>query len=158
MPTSLPTLTLPPIVIDANLAVWIVLPVVAAMGNSVDRLAQWHKQKRRIVAPDLWIAESTSVIRRLVYFKMISSEAGESAIEDLFSLGIETIPLDLPICQKAFEWATKLQQSKIYDSLYVALAEFMNAELWTADKRLYNGSRQIGIDWVHWIGEKDESI
>ncbi|RKZ48007.1 MAG: hypothetical protein DRR08_31975 [Candidatus Parabeggiatoa sp. nov. 2] len=65
------------------------------MENSVDRLAQWHKQKRRIVAPDLWIAESTSVIRRLVYFKTISLEAGERAIEDLFSLGIETIPLDL---------------------------------------------------------------
>jgi hypothetical protein len=44
----------------------------------------------------------------------------------------------------------------IYLNKYVAIAELMNAELWTADKRLYHGIKQVGIEWVHWIGEKDE--
>lgn len=155
MQTSLPTE--PPIVIDSNLAIWIVLPMMAAVDNTVDLLANWHKQGKQIVAPDLWVAEATSVIRRFVYLKAISYEQGEKAIEDLFYLGVETIPLDLQICQKAFEWANRLKQSKIYDSLYVALAEHLQAEFWTADKRLFNGARQAGALFVHWIGESEQA-
>jgi len=83
-----------------------------------------------IVAPDFWVAEATSVIRRFIYLKAISYEQGEKAIEDLFYLGVKTIPLDLQI----FEWANRLKQSKIYDSIYVAVAEHLQAEFWTADK------------------------
>ncbi|HEY83643.1 MAG TPA: type II toxin-antitoxin system VapC family toxin [Chloroflexi bacterium] len=141
-----------PIVIDSNLAVWAVLPNVA-VESTVDLLANWHRQRRRIVAPDLWLAEATSVIRRLVFHKVISPAQGKVAIDDLFSLGVETILLDQQLYQNAFEWAEKLQQSKIYDSLYVALAEHLQAELWTADKRLVNGAKQAGIRRAHWVGE-----
>jgi predicted nucleic acid-binding protein len=150
MQTSL--ITSQAVAIDSNLAVWTVLPVVAAE-DAVNRMAGWHQQQRRIVAPDLWLAEAASVIRRLVYMKIISYEEGKRAVDDLFSLGVETIPLNLQICQKAFEWARRLQQSKIYDSLYMALAEHLKAEFWTADKRLFNGAKQAGITWIHWIGE-----
>jgi len=35
----------------------------------------------------------------------------------------------------------------------MAVAEQMGLPLWTADQRLVNGTRQIGVTWVHWIGE-----
>lgn len=140
------------VVIDSNLAVWTVLPSVA-QEDVVDLFVTWHKQGKRIVAPDLWLSESTSVIRRLVFHKIISPAQGKTAIDDLFSLGVETTPLDKVLCQRAFEWAERFRQAKIYDSLYVALAEQLGAELWTADKRLVNRAAQIGVTWIHWVGE-----
>lgn len=140
------------IVIDANLAVWAVLPNVAEE-NVLDLFTDWHKASVTMHAPELWLAEATSVIRRLVYHKLISLEQGEAAMEDLFALGIETVHLDLELYQQAFKWAERLRQSKIYDSLYIALAEHLHAELWTADKRLVNAVNQLGENWIHWVGE-----
>ena len=142
------------IVIDANVAVWVVLPMVAEEA-ALDLLADWHHQNKRIVAPEFWLAEVASVIRRLMYHKVITSVQGEVAVEDLFALGVETVPLDLDLCRKAFRWAERLQHSKIYDSLYLALAEHLQAEFWTGDKRLANGARQRGVNWVYWIGENE---
>lgn len=56
------------------------------------------------------------------------------------------------MCHSAFDWAEKLGQSKAYDSFYLALAETLRAPLWTADRRLANAARQIGISWVHAVG------
>src|SRR5438477_244782 len=68
-------------------------------------------------------------------------------------IGVETIPMDAPLCQAAFEWAGRLNQVRAYDGFYLALAEQLKAEFWTADKRLANAVQQIGANWVHWIGE-----
>ncbi len=40
------------IVVDANVAVWVVIPVIAEI-PTVDRLEQWHQQQRKILAPGL---------------------------------------------------------------------------------------------------------
>jgi len=141
------------IVIDANIAVWTVLPSVAEK-NVLDLWSDWYGQSKRIVAPDLWMAESVSVIRRLIFNKIILQTEGEEAINDLFALGVEIIFSDKQLCQNAFKWSERLQQSKIYDSLYVALAEQLQAEFWTADRRLVNGAKQVGVEWIHWIGEE----
>lgn len=61
------------IVVDANIAVWAVVPTLAEI-PTLDRLQQWHHQRREILAPDLWIAEAVSVIRLLISRKLISSD------------------------------------------------------------------------------------
>jgi predicted nucleic acid-binding protein len=142
------------VVIDSNVAVWAVLPKVATL-NTTNPLINWHQQGYRLVVPDFWLAEATSVIRQLVYTKTITLAEGQLAIADLFTLGVEIVPLSLELCQSAFAWATRFQQSKVYDSLYVALAEQRHAEFWTGDKRLVNRARQLKLDWVHWVGESD---
>jgi len=97
----------------------------------------------------LWLAEVVSAIRRIAHLGMISAEEGLAAIEDLFALEVEVIALDAPLCRAAFAWAGRLGQSKAYDSFYLALAEQLEAELWTADERLANSARQAGVSWVH---------
>lgn len=143
-----------PLVVDANIAVWAVVPVTAEI-PTIDRLQRWHQQQRQIISPALWIAEATSVIRLLVYKKLISPPEGKQAIEDLFRLEIQTIPLTRHLCQTALSWASKLQHARAYDSLYLALTEQENAWFWTADKRLVNGSRQHGFSQIQWIGENE---
>lgn len=97
----------------------------------------------------LWIVEATSVIRRLAYHKIILPHEGETAIEDIFALGVEIIPTDQSLCREAWKWAEQLQQARIYDSLYVALAERYQADLWTDDKRLFNALKQHKVEWVY---------
>jgi predicted nucleic acid-binding protein len=139
-------------VIDANLAVWTVLPVVAGE-NVVPRFEAWGRQGVRLAAPMLWLAEATSAIRLAVYSRAVSDQAGQAALDGLFDLEVEAVPLDAQLCRSAFEWAGRLGQARAYDGFYLALAEQLGAEFWTADRRLSNGARQVGAHWVRWVGE-----
>ena len=66
---------------------------------------------------------------------------------------LTVLSLDKPLYHAALDWADKLRQSKAYDAAYLALAESLNAEFWTADQRLVNATRALNIDWVKWIGD-----
>ena len=144
----------PTLVIDSSLAVWAVMPVVSATSvNLVERFGEWQSAQHRLVAPTLWLAECTSAIRFAVHRKAALLEEGRDAIEDLFTLGVDIISMDAPLCQAALEWAGRLGQVRAYDGFYLALAERFKAHFWTADRRLANSARQAGADWVHWIGE-----
>jgi predicted nucleic acid-binding protein len=145
----------PIVVVDANLAVWHVLPVLAPAGVKAHLMfALWVYEGTRVVAPSLWLAEYTSAVRIAVYTRVISTEKGREAIEMIPGLGIETLDMDAKMCQAAFGWAARLGQSKAYDGFYLALAERLGAEFWTADRKLANGARQAKADWVRWVGEE----
>ena len=104
-------------------------------------------------APGLWVYETTSVIRKLNALKKITTEQAGKALVILDQMPIQWITEDLQLRQAAFKWATQLRQKAAYDGFYVAAAEQLNAELWTADQALANNAQQIGIRWVHWMGE-----
>jgi predicted nucleic acid-binding protein len=143
-------------VIDSNLAVRAVLPV--SSGKELAQIREWRLRKTQLIAPDLWLAETSSAIRQMVFRKAITREEGRQAILDIFAFGVRAIPSDQRLCLAAFEWAERLGQSKIYDGLYLALTEQVSTErqevvcFWTADERLSNRARQVGIDWVRWVG------
>jgi len=80
---------------------------------------------------------------------------GRAALEDIFALQVQILPITEAIGRSAFDWAERLNQARAYDALYLALAESLPAELWTADRRLVDRARQIGVTWVRWIGEGD---
>ena len=78
-----------------------------------------------------------------------------AVLEELQTLRIHYLAPSLELHVRAWYWADRLNHSKTYDVQYIALAELERADLWTADRRLANGARQAGVDWVHWIGESD---
>ena len=53
---------------------------------------------------------------------------------------------------KALEMASRFGQGAAYDAHYLALAESLRCELWTADEKFY---RSVGQELWHlrWIGE-----
>ena len=136
------------IVVDANLAVWVIMPVVAPV-DAIDLFAGWHRQGIRLVAPALWLAECASAVRRSVYAGALSEAEGRTALEDLFALEVEILPMSLQQTRSAFEWSERLRQAQAYDGFYLALTEELGAELWTGDRRLAHGAQQAGAGWVH---------
>jgi predicted nucleic acid-binding protein len=73
-----------------------------AILNTTNHLINWHQQGYRLMVPDFWLAEATSVIRQFVYTKTITLAEGKMAVADLFTLGVEIIPLTPELCQSAF--------------------------------------------------------
>ena len=101
----------------------------------------------------LWLAECVTAIRTGVYYRAITQQEGERALEDLLGLEVELMPLTASLSRSAFEWSRRLGQSRAHDAFYVALAEERGVGLWTADRRLANAAGQTGAAWVRWIGE-----
>lgn len=139
------------VVVDANLAVYSVLrtPHSASASRVMEHLVQRGCQ---LFAPGIWWYEVTSVIHRYHFAHMISDAVAYEALEVL-TVGLGVQPVDVPV-RAAFDWATRLRQKAAYDGFYLAAAENLGAELWTADQALFNNSHQLGVRWVHWMGEE----
>jgi predicted nucleic acid-binding protein len=140
------------IAVDANLVVRAVLPANVEPAI-LERFASWRQSQVPIIAPDILLPEAVSVIRRGVFDRWISEAEGRQAVDDLFRLGVEIIPGDISLCQDALAWAGQLGQSRAYDGFYLAAAERMGAQLWTADEKLRNRAVQLGVSWVQWFDE-----
>ena len=140
------------VVVDASVSVWQVLG--SPFADKIDTLwKSWVQEGIKVCAPQLWLNEVTSAIHKVCMKKQVSEKNAREALEAVLSLGIELYDQDIDLCRKAFDWATKLNHLAAYDSFYVALAQRLNAELWTADESLYKRSNQIGVTCVRWIGE-----
>jgi predicted nucleic acid-binding protein len=142
------------LVIDASVAVWVLIPVMVPPGISVGtRLIAWRRAGITLVAPAHWLAECTSAIRGNVFMRALTAAEGRQALADLFTLPVELRPFTPALCLAAFEWSGRIRQKRAYDAFYLALAEELDTEFWSADQRLVNSARQAGMTRAHWIGE-----
>lgn len=140
------------IVIDAGIGVKTVLPIPTSL-KIIDTFTQWREAQIQIYAPAFWLIETTSVIRRYVHAGMISSHEGKTALDDLIDLKVELIDIQPSHCHTALSLAGTLNQAKAYDSFYLAVALDLSAHFYSTDKRLVNGARQQGFDWVHYVAD-----
>lgn len=138
-------------VVDANIAV----NTITRMNDSLSRF--WDRLDREQItpcAPRLWMSETATAIRSRVAQKEISSEEAAEALRAVHSLRFEILDEDEELSLRALEWAGKLGQSKAYDAFYLALAEKLAVDFWTADERLANRCRKdLKLKWVHSISE-----
>ena len=140
------------IVLDAGVVVPLILP--HPLGGAVEqRMRHWKREYYRLVSPCFMPVEVVSALRQAVYAGKFDSRQALEAVEIVMSLGIEWMTPGGDGLQSALRWAERLGQSKAYDAQYVALAEQLGAELWSADQRLINALKEQGITWAHWVGE-----
>lgn len=138
------------IVIDASatLGLFLRLPYSPA----VDRWMQaWRAEEAKLFVPTLWEYECLTGLRRAVTLKLISTQEAERMVEDLLRLEFRRTAPTLELHRSALYWAGRIGQSKVYDAQYLALAESLEAEFWTADQRLVRALQDLGVDWVHGI-------
>lgn len=145
-----------PVVVDANLAVAATLPLPYSPA-CLEAFSSWIEEDRLLLAPEFWVAEVVSGIRKTVFLLQSDPAKAEQAIDDLFQLGVEVVPLTPELCRAALRWAARLTQSKAYDGFYLALAEEREADLRTTDARLVRRAHQLGVGWVHHLEMSTEA-
>jgi predicted nucleic acid-binding protein len=136
-------------VVDANLAVALVL----ATPYSVQAQALWERwstEAVQVYAPDLWAYEVTSALRKAMSLTGMPLSEAETYLETLARLGVQLVPPTPELDRLALRWAGRLGQTVAYDAHYLALAEMLGCDFWTADRRL---AAAAGVSWVHWIGQ-----
>jgi predicted nucleic acid-binding protein len=137
-------------VIDSNLAVYCVLNTPHSE-QAARLLEQLRTRQAILYAPGLWWYEVTSVIHRYWFERLITDDIAFRASE-IITVQFDVQPVQVNL-RSAFDWASRLHQKAAYDGFYLAAAEQLGAELWTADEALVNNAQQIGTAWVHWMGE-----
>jgi predicted nucleic acid-binding protein len=76
-------------------------------------------------------------------------EEGAEALEAALALDIALYG-DADLHRRALELAQRFSLPATHDAHYLALAERLGAEFWTADRRLTRAV-QVTLPWVHWI-------
>jgi predicted nucleic acid-binding protein len=90
-------------------------------------------------APHLLDLEVTQVVRRYAAMGEIDEARGEAAIEDLLAFPVRRYLHDLFLMRV---WAPRTNL-KAFDAAYIALAEALDAELVTRDRRLEAAARSL---------------
>ena len=139
-------------VIDANFGVALVYPLPY---SSVCRrqMENWLRQGERIAAPTLWDYEVASALRKQWAQNLLSKELALAGLEQVSRLPVLRLPPERSLILSALLWAERLGQIVAYDAQYLALAEHMQAQFWTADRKLHNRCKEIGASFVQLLGE-----
>lgn len=138
------------ICVDANLALKLVL-VEEDSPQAHHLWETWVEADVEVIAPPLLAFEGTSVICNKMHRGLVPPEEAEVMFRAFHLLGVRFLYPD-GLHEKAWELARQFNRPQAYDSYYLALAEMLGLELWTADARLYNVAKHQ-LPWVRWLGD-----
>jgi predicted nucleic acid-binding protein len=133
--------------VDANLVIRL---VADPRDESVRRLwEQWDAEKRQLAAPTLLYYEVSNGLYRYQVQGFLSASAMRLALQAALSLPLHLYG-DVELHWRALDLAARFSLPTIYDAHYLALAERLGGEFWTADRRLFQAV-QMGLEWVRLV-------
>ena len=137
------------VVVDASLALkWFLseehTPLALALWD------HWQQTSDPLMAPPIFRSKVTNVLHRSVRRQLLSPPDAADVLDTLMSL----VPIHEPpgLYTRAMTIAVSLGLGSTYDSIYLALAEAENCEMWTADRKFVRAAQQR-FSQVRWIGE-----
>ncbi|HVC33638.1 MAG TPA: type II toxin-antitoxin system VapC family toxin [Chloroflexota bacterium] len=83
-----------------------------------------------------------------MHFEQLTRSQGQQALAEIAAMGVDLIAPDGAQTRHAFDWTIRLKRAPAYDSYYLALAETLGCDLWTADRRLVNA---VNLPWVRMV-------
>lgn len=136
------------ICIDAS----VILRVVLLPDNtSIQNLWQsWVSKEIQLVAPTLLFYEVTNALYQQQKNKAISPDTIWKTLELTLELPI-TLINETNLHLKAREIAMQYNLSATYDAHYLALADWMKIDFYTADIKLVNSLKPFKLKWVKGI-------
>ena len=138
------------VVVDASLAFkWLVSEENSDRAQAISRT--WANDGIQAVAPYLMPVEVANALHRRVTRGELTVSDAVRLLEHLLASGIE-LRDEQDLHVRALRLASQLQQGAVYDAHYLALAEILGCEYWTADERFYRAASSSAQD-LHWIGE-----
>jgi len=133
--------------IDANLVIRL---VADPKDEAVRRLwEQWHAERRQLAAPSLLYYEATNALYRYQRLGLMSASSVRLALKAALSLPLR-LHGDVSLHQRALGLAERFSLPAAYDAHYLALAEWLGGDFWTADRRLVQAV-QAELPWVHLV-------
>ena len=124
------------VVIDANIAINVAVPTHPYHDPALRLIQAWIDDGNELVAPPLFESEVDSFVRLNTTRGFWTPEAGLGILRIVDSLPV-TITHDSRVRLIARSIATSFDERRVYDSTYAALAQILNCEFWTADRRFY---------------------
>ena len=138
------------VVVDASLAVkWLVVEEYTQEANAL--ALRWSVEDTQMVAPHYGRIEVVNALYKRMVRGEHSLETVRSGIESLLAMDIDLHDVS-GLHVRAAELASELRQGAVYDAHYLALAESLGCELWTADRRFHRIAADAGYP-VHWVGD-----
>ena len=137
------------IVTDASLLVKLL--VIEQFSDQAERLVKfWAATGIRMAAPDFIHAEVASALYKKMSARIISLDKAMELMTRFYAMDID-FQQSSPLHRRAMELALELGQRMPYDSHYLALAESLDCDFWTADQPFYRAARP-NHPRVQWIG------
>jgi predicted nucleic acid-binding protein len=85
-----------------------------------------------------------------VYRGALTVEEADSKCDLLLAQPVQVM-IDDALLRRGFALATQFNRPTAYDAQYLAVAERLSCDFWTADERLYNAVK-TQLPWVRWLG------
>ena len=105
------------------------------------------QSEANIVAPTLLYYEVTNGLYRYQKASALPLEVVEKALAAALALPIELVS-NKELHARAKDAAAMYNLSATYDAHYLALAQWLEVDLWTADMRLVNSLKPHKLTWV----------
>ncbi len=135
------------VVLDASVAVKWCLPDENLTSQAGRLLDAYHEREMRFLVPDLFWLELANALWKAVWKSKIDAGRADRALSRVRDLGIPTVA-SFDSVPNAMQLAITHGRT-VYDSLYVALALRLHAELITADERLANAlAARFPVKWL----------
>lgn len=135
------------ICVDANLVIRL---VTDPADEAIRQLwIQWDTAHRQLAAPSLLYYEVTNALYRYQKLGYMTAQSVELALEAALSLPVN-LYTQTDLHHRALAWASRFALPAAYDAHYLAMAEHLGGELWTADRALAH-TVQSELPWVRLV-------
>lgn len=138
------------VVVDTSLAVtWVVsekhsLEAAALLGD-------WEARHITPTVPSWFACEVANVLFQRMRGNVVTLLDAQRGLKDMLDV-VAVLDFDPATVVRALELAQAFGQHAAYDAQYLALAERLGCELWTADEWFWNVTSPT-LPWVRWVGE-----
>lgn len=138
------------VIVDTSIAVkWVLNESLTATADAL--LADWLRAGLRPRVPSWFACEVANLLYQKVRegrLTLLDAQEGVTAI----MAAVAVQDFDAAVAVRALELAMRFRQPASYDAHYLALAEVLDCDLWTADGRFWRAV-QGRHPRIHWIEE-----
>jgi predicted nucleic acid-binding protein len=137
-------------VVDASVIVEVIAPTVRPDAPAIEFMEKLASGQARVVAPALLWLEVSNALLTGIRRSRWDGVAADSAAARLDRLDVRAADT-APDRARAFELARRYDNWPVYDMLYLALAERLGTEFYTADEKLR--ARLAHLPWVRGLDD-----
>ncbi len=135
-----------PIIVDTSVALKWVLAEVYSANASALRRDMLHRREE-VVAPSLLLYEATNTLYQAGRDGIVSWQSVEQGLDDILTV-VRLQPPALATARRAVDLARMTTLTYAYDTQFLALAEYLGCDLWTADERFQRAMNRYGFAQV----------